>query len=77
MGVSLHFLPLGDFGWALIEDVNVYDGSLLKQNDSLGKKISTTLGPYGVITLPTPTKECSLCPTVCTKNREVKDLLTE
>lgn len=37
------------------EDVNMYSGSLSKQNDSLGKE-STTMEPYSVITLSIPTQ---------------------
>lgn len=60
----------------MAEGVNVYNGSLSKQNHSLGK-VSATVETHRVITLPTPTQESLLGPTVCTKNREVKILLTE
>lgn len=55
---------------------DVYNGSLSKQNHPLGK-VSAIVEPRRVITLPTPTQESLLCPTVCTKHREVKNLLTE
>lgn len=37
--------PLGNFVRALVTDKNVYDGSLSKQNNSLGKKIPATADP--------------------------------
>ena len=58
--------PLGNFVWASVEDKNVYNGSLSKQNDSLEKKSP-----------PPPTMDSGipLCPPNYTKNRKVRDLL--
>ena len=65
--------PLGSFVRALVDNVNVYNGSLSKQNNSL-EKVSAIVEPHRVITLPTPTQESPLRPCLH-QGREVKDLL--
>lgn len=76
MKVSLHLFPLGNFVWAFTEDVNVYNDSLSKQNNSLDKNLchhgTTILHDTSAYSYT----RIYLCSPVCTKNREVKNLLT-
>lgn len=76
MGVSLCIFPKGNSVWALGKDLNDKIAALLNKVN-LWKLISATVEPYNMITLPTSAQESPLCSSVCTKNREAADSLTE